>query len=39
MILHVEKLENLSTVDVEKLAQKHEMLFLITYPHQVWISL
>ena len=31
MILHVRKLENLSTLDVEKLAQKHEMLFLIVF--------
>jgi len=31
MILHVWKLENLSTLDVEKLAQKHEMLFLIVF--------
>lgn len=31
IILHVGKLENLSTLDVEKLAQKHEMLFLIVF--------
>jgi hypothetical protein len=31
MILHVRKLENLSTLDVEKLAQKHEMLVLIVF--------
>lgn len=39
MILYVEKLENLSTINVEKLAHGHEMLFLITYPHLMWISL
>ncbi len=39
MIFHVEILENLSTLDVDKLAHRHEILFLIIYPHQVWISL
>lgn len=31
LIFHVEKLENLSTLDVEELAQKHEILFLIVF--------
>jgi hypothetical protein len=38
-ISHVEILENFSTANVDKLAQRHEMLFLLIYPHQVWISL
>jgi hypothetical protein len=31
--------ENLSTLNVDSLAFMHEMPFLITYPHSMWISL